>query len=116
MATVFVFSNEWADRHGDEGSTIEVFGTAAQANDYLAKDIRSYLHENDLMDGDNLALDRIHSFDTHGLHWNYEDYEDDTVITVGELVQAAIDGGWLEFNRDGEGTNSDWSVFEKKIL
>jgi hypothetical protein len=116
MATVFVFSNVWSDRHGDEGSTIEVFETAAKANTYLARDIKSYLHENNLMDGDNLCLDRIHSFDTHELHWNYEDYEDDTAITVDELVQAAINGGWIEFNRDGEGTTSEWEVFEKKIL
>ena len=117
MANVFIFKNDWMDRHGDNGSSTQVFSTASKANNYLARDIKSYIHDCNLAKKGKLALDRIQAFKTKGLKWNRDDeHEEEVEITVEELVAASLKCGWLKLDRDGDGTKSNWSVRKEKIL
>ena len=117
MANVYIFKNDWMDRHGDNGSSTQVFSTANKANTYLDRDIRSYIHDCDLSTNGKLALDRIKSFKTKSLKWNSDDeHEEGVEITVDELVAAALKCGWLKLDRDGDTTKSNWSVRKEKIL
>lgn len=111
--TVIVFENKWKDRHGEEGSDVQVFGTMASACDHLASSIESYLKQYGVVDGDNVDLGRIASIEAEDL---VRDDEDTRPLTLFKLKQAAVMGGWLEIDVDAEGTSSSWSVGIQEVL
>lgn len=108
---VYVFLNEWEDRHGERGSNVKVFATRKAANAYFAADIKTYLENYDALTSDGTVdpetINSLCPGDT-GL--------DDGELTLAELQKSATKAGWLEINVDSDGTNASWSVSKEEVL
>lgn len=106
---VWVFENQWEDRHGDKGSNVKVFSTKAKANKYFAADIKNYLENYSALDNGEFDTSVFDSFNTDTV----SDMDDG--VTLAELQKAATACGWLDINVDSSGTNSTWSVSRQKV-
>lgn len=128
-ATVLLFQNKWADRHGDRGETTTPYGNANRARIDFGQDIKRYLTDLELLDGDKLELASITSFETDSLKWEddtlsilnretkeFEEVDTERGVTLLELTRSALQCGWLEIDKDGEGTKSSWSLTKEEIL
>ena len=128
-ATVLLFQNKWEDRHGDSGESTLLYSTTNEARIVFGQDIQRYLTDLELLDDDKLELERIKSFETESLKWEddtlsilnpetkeFEEVDTERGVTLLELTQAALQCGWLEIDKDGEGTKSSWSLTKEEIL
>ena len=96
--TVWSMTCIWEDRHGDQGTNLEVRGSKEEIDAELKKDIEMYLIDHPLEDMDDVdgEFRRIPK-------------------TVESAVAAAIKGGWIEFNVDSSGTNAKWVVEQHEV-
>ncbi len=108
--SVWVFENRWDDRHGDQGSNVKVFSTKAKADEYFAKDIKTYLENYELLAIDGtVSIDNVSSLSTDNIELGPDD------IPIADIQKDAIKSGWLNIDVDNSGTNAYWSVSEMEV-
>lgn len=107
--TVWVFQNDWEDRHGESDSTVKTFSTREKAAKCLEADIRQYLEDFGAVCDGNIDLDCTV---TRILADDIEETSGD--FPVDQFVAAAVKGEWADIFIDDD-TYSRWSIEEQKV-
>lgn len=116
IAEVYVFHNEWADRHGDSDTMVKVFSTKKKAEDHLKKDIKEYLEYHDAVKAvptmtgvDKLMID----------HKVIDEIDGKSLVRDRSLAAVLADAaktGYIEINVDSSGTYSHWSIEKQDVM
>lgn len=112
IAEVFVVTSEWADRHGDSGSSAKVFSTLEKAQDFMKADITDYLINYDAIiylddNRQKVACDTISEINGYSLTRSK---------SLNTVLKQAVKDQWLEINVDSSGTYSTWNLEKQKVL
>ena len=112
IGEVFVVTSEWADRHGDSGSSAKVFSTLEKAQDFMKADITDYIINYDALiyvDDDHQKIDCNTISEING----------DALTrskSLTTVLKQAVKDKWLEINVDCDGTYSTWHLEKQKVL
>lgn len=110
---VYVFTNTWKNRHGDDGVTVKVFGSRKSANKYFGDDLKNYLSNIGAINEDTEEIDSeaLDSFDTGDI----SSYELTGACTLKDFQKSAARAGYAEIDVDGSGTSSSWSIAKQTV-
>lgn len=109
---VFVFVNDWSDRHGESGSDVKVFSTKKKLDEHFTEAFYTYLEDHDALattKTGRVVIDHnaISSIGYDSLTRN---------CSVQRVIQTALKERSLEINVDESGTYAKWSLEEQEVL
>ena len=109
---VFVFVNDWSDRHGESGSDVKVFSTKKKLDEHFDADVRFYLGGHDALTTTKKGRVMIDHNSICSI--GYDSLTRNR--SVKSVIQTALKERSLEINVDESGTHAKWSLEEQEVL